>query len=127
MRAIVAVVLKPGNNLGQHNLAAIALYEIGTDDGFDGIVRAFDKHVGFDFVEQPFRCIFLEDNHQVDGLQRREHRSAGFFGLGGPAFTLQPFDRGIRIQANHQPVAGSRAPEIIVRHAQGAADRNNHW
>ena len=39
------------NNLyGQHNLAAIARYEIGTDDGFDGIVHAFDKHVGFDFV-----------------------------------------------------------------------------
>jgi hypothetical protein len=63
--------------------------------------------LGLDQVE---RRVVLEDRHQVNRLQRRQHAGARVDILDRAVGALEPLDRGIAVEADHQPVAyGARA------------------
>ncbi len=45
---MVAVVLWPGDELGQHDLAAVRLHDVGAHHLVEAVVGALDQHLGAD-------------------------------------------------------------------------------
>ena len=75
-----------------------------------GVVAALDQHARLDLPDQLDRRVLLEDHDEIDRFQRRQHPGARMHILHRPLRPLEPLDRGIAVEADHQPIAAPRAP-----------------
>ena len=84
-------------------------------------VRAFHQHIGQKLGDQFRRFVFVEDDHVIDALQRRQHFGPVRLRVDGPPVSLVTADRRIRIQTNDQSVA-LLPRELEIGHVAGVKD-----
>ena len=72
---MVPDVLRPGM-IGTSTTAAIALHDVGADDLFDRIVRAFHEDIGPKRLDEGERRVFGEDDDRIDRGERGKHGGA---------------------------------------------------
>src|SRR5258708_27587689 len=97
-------------DIDQHDLATVSVDDLVADDLVAGIVAALHQHARPDLRDQLDRRVFLEDDDEIDRLQRRQHFGARALVLNRTPLALQPFHRRIAVQSDHQPVTGATRP-----------------
>jgi len=84
--------------------AALA-HEVGSDDVGVAPVTSLDQHVGLDDLDELERRVFIEDRHEVDALERRQHFRALRLREDRSSGTLtEPADGGIAIDTDHETI-----------------------
>jgi len=94
-----------GHQVDQDHLPAVRLDELMAHHRLLAIIAALDEHARPQPADQVERRVVLEDRHEVNRLQRRQHAGAGVDVLDRAVGALEPLHRGIAVEADHQPVA----------------------
>src|SRR6516165_11073197 len=95
-----------GEKINEDHLAAIGFDQLAAHDFIPSVVSAFHENLRTHVPDQLDRRILLEHDNQIDRLDRGEHLGARMLVLHRPVLALQPRDRCVAVQADHQPVAG---------------------
>ncbi len=97
----------PGKQVDQQHFAAIGLDDVVSDHLFARVIGALDQHVRPDPLDQIPRRVFLEHHDEIDSFQRSQHFGARLHLLHRTIRALEPRDRSIAVEPEHQPVARS--------------------
>ena len=95
-----------GHEIDQDHFAAQRLDDGVADHVLALVVAALDQHRRLDARDQFFRRVLVEHDDEIDRLERGQHLGARLHRLHRAARAFKPGDRGIAVQAHHQPVAG---------------------
>ena len=71
------------------------------------VVAALYQYAGLDPRDQLDRRVLLEDDDEIDRLQRRQYFGAGTLVLNRAPLALQPLHRCVAVQSDDQAVAGA--------------------
>src|SRR5882672_5729364 len=94
-------------DIDQHDLAAVSGNDLMANDLGAGIIATLHQYARPDLRDQLDRRVFLENDDEIDRLQRRQHFGARALVLNRTPLALQPFHRRIAVQSDHQPVTGA--------------------
>ena len=98
------------HRLDQNDIAARGLDHVAAHHLLAPVIGALDQHRRPHALDQVERRVLVEDDDEVDGLQRGQHLGAAVNGIDRPAFALQPRGRGVAVEPHHKPVAGGAPP-----------------
>src|SRR3954468_4292544 len=93
-------------NVDQHHRPARGLDDLMADDLLAGVIAPLDQRTRLDAGDQVDRRIFIENNDEIDGFERRQHFRTRSLVLNGAIGALQPPYRSVAVQPHDQAVAG---------------------
>lgn len=76
-----------------------------SNDGVDGVVTAFHNHVRTKGFHELERCVFFEENYQVNRFECRENVSPLTLHADGTFGSLETLHRCVGVDANNQRIA----------------------
>ena len=82
----------PGHEINKDHLTAEGLDNFPANHLVVRIVSALHKDHGLDACNKFFRCVLIEDDDKIDGLERGKHLGARLHWLHRTVSTLQPGD-----------------------------------
>src|SRR6266851_4749728 len=88
------------------HLAAVGFHDFPADDLLAAVIPALDQHHRAHLSDQRERGVLVEDDHQIDGLERGEHFGAGLLVLDRPAVAFEPRRGCIAVEPDYEPIAG---------------------
>src|SRR5258705_9833790 len=88
-------------DIDQHDLATVRGNDLVTDHLLAGVIAALDQHTWPNLRNQIERRVFFKDDNEIDRLECRQHFRASPPVLNRTSLTLQPFHRGIPVQADN--------------------------
>src|ERR1700744_3763174 len=98
-----------GDEFDQNNATARGFDLFTADHIFKPVIGALDQHRRPNPLDQFERRLLLEDDDEVDGLERREDFGTCLGGVNRTAIALEPSSRKIAVQTNYQAVtSGAR-------------------